>query len=65
LRLAGFAFEVLGKAFLVHFPHPVSTSKQAWLHSSAHAAMDKLFRQFEAEMAAKYDGIKPATPLCH
>jgi hypothetical protein len=56
---------VLGKGFLVHFPHPVSSSKQAWLHSSAHAAMDRLFRDFEDEMEARYEGVKPATPLCH
>lgn len=64
LRMAGYAFEVLGKGFLCHFPHPQSAAKRTWLHSSAHAAMDRLFRQFVQEMSAKYADVKPATPMC-
>jgi len=64
LRLAGYSFEVVGKGFLCHFPHPQSSSKQAWLHSSAHASMDHLFNQFLTEVKATYAGVKPATPMC-
>jgi len=64
LRMAGYAFHVLGRGFLCHFPHPQSSSKQAWLHSSAHAAMDRLFHTFEAEMRSRYSNATLRTRMC-
>lgn len=42
LRHAGYAFDVLGRGFLVHFPHPRSAAKHHWLHSSAHGKVDQV-----------------------
>ena len=64
LRLAGFVFEVLARGFLMHFPHPKSASKELWLHTSAHGAVDRLFNEFRAAMAAQYRNRTQLTPLC-
>jgi hypothetical protein len=53
LRQAGFAFEVLGHGFVVHFPHQRSDAKRHWLHSSAHGRVDRLFALFGREMAVR------------
>ena len=64
LRLAGFEFVVLGRGFLLHFPHPKSPAKDRWLHSSAHQKVEHLYTSFEAEVATRYSGVKQRTPLC-
>ena len=64
LRLAGFSFEVLGRGFLLHFPHQPSTAKHHWLHSGAHGRVDRLFAAFTQETATRYVGTPPGTPLC-
>ena len=52
LRRAGYAFEVLGGGFVVHFPHLRSDAKHHWLHSSAHQKVDALFIKFHRELTA-------------
>ena len=65
LRRAGYAFEVLGRGFVMHFPHKASASKHHWLHSSAaHGRVDRLFVTFGREVQARYAGIAARTPLC-
>ena len=64
LRLAGYEFDVLGRGFLVHFPHPKSSAKERWLHSSAHARVERLYTNFEAEAAIRHKGAAQRTPLC-
>lgn len=64
LRRAGYAFEVLGRGFVVHFPHKASASKHHWLHSAAHGRVDRLFVTFGREVQARYAGIAARTPLC-
>jgi hypothetical protein len=66
LRLAGFAFEALGRGFLLHFPHQKSAAKELWLHNTGavHGETDRLFRQFRAEIAAQYRNRTQLTPLC-
>jgi len=64
LRRAGYAFEVLGRGFVVHFPHKASASKHQWLHSAAHGRVDRLFVTFGREVQARYAGIAARTPLC-
>jgi hypothetical protein len=64
LRRAGYAFEVLGRGFVVHFPHKASASKHHWLHSAAHGRVDRLFDTFGREVQARYAGIAARTPLC-
>ena len=65
LRLAGYAFDVLGGGYLLHFPHTKSASKERWLHKrEEHSAVDHLFAAWEREAAAKYAGTKQRTPLC-
>ena len=64
LRHAGYTFEVLGGAFVLHFPHQRSDAKHHWLHSSAHAKVDRLFVTFTRELMKRYADTPPATPLC-
>ena len=64
LRRAGFAFEVLGRGFVTHFPHQRSTAKHHWLHSNAHRRVDRLFGSFGRELASRYAGVTAQTPLC-
>ena len=64
LRRAGFAFEVLGGGFLIHFPHAKSASKEKWLHSTAHRDVERLFATFEKEIENKYWNVTQRTPLC-
>ena len=64
LRLAGFEFVVLGRGFLLHFPHPKSAAKDKWLHTSAHQKVERLYQTFESEVATKYKGVTQRTPLC-
>ena len=64
LRKAGFAFAVLGRGFVTHFPHQRSASKHHWLHSSAHGRVDKLFATFGREVATRYAATAERTPLC-
>ena len=49
-----------------HTPRPTPTPHrpQAWLHSSAHAAMDRLFHTFEAEMRSRYSNATLRTRMC-
>ena len=56
--------QVLGRGFVIHFPHPKSASKHHWLHSSAHQRVDALFGRFERETAARYANLSVATTLC-
>ena len=64
LRLAGFAFEVLARGFLLHFPHPKSAAKELWLHTSVHGATDRLFNEFRGALAAQYRNRTQLTPMC-
>ena len=64
LRLAGFEFVVLGRGFLLHFPHPKSAAKDRWLHTSAHQKVERIYQTFEADVAAKYRDRTQRTPLC-
>ena len=64
LRRAGFAFEVLSRGFVVHFPHQRSASKHHWLHSGAHGRVDRLFSSFGRELATLYAATIARTPLC-
>ena len=64
LRVAGFRFEVLGRGFLLHFPHAKSASKDKWLHSSAHRNVDRLFQTFEQEVRTRYQNVTQQSPLC-
>lgn len=64
LRVAGYAFVVLGRGFVTHFPHQRSASKHHWLHSNAHGRVDKLFSAFGREVSARYAQVSPRTPLC-
>ena len=64
LRLAGFEFVVLGRGFLLHFPHPKSAAKDRWLHTSAHQKVERIYQAFEDDVAAKYKNTTQRTPLC-
>lgn len=64
LRRAGYTFAVLGRGFVIHFPHQRSTAKHHWLHSNAHGRIDKLFLAFGREVAARYASETEHTPLC-
>lgn len=64
LRLAGFEFVVLGRGFLLHFPHPKSAAKDRWLHTSAHQKVERIYQAFEVDIAAKYRNTTQRTPLC-
>ena len=55
---------MLGRGFLLHFPHPKSAAKDKWLHTSAHQKVERLYQTFESEVAAKYKGVTQRTPLC-
>lgn len=63
LRFSGFQFAVLPREFLIHFPHPKSTSKQSWLsNSSKHRAIDSQFKKFIGELSRSHKA--PKTKLC-
>jgi hypothetical protein len=64
LRHAGYAFEVLGTSFVLHFPHARSEAKQHWLRSSAHGKIDRLFASFSTELKVRYAAVRQRTPLC-
>ena len=64
LRRAGYAFEVVARGFVIHFPHHASDAKHHWLHSSAHKTTDRLFSNFIKELAARHGSTPPITPLC-
>ena len=64
LRYSGYSFAVLGRGFLVHFPHPRSSAKFKWLHTSAHGRVDRLFTEFVHGLATRYKDVPPQTPLC-
>jgi len=64
LRRLGFRFAVLPKHFLVHVPHPKSTSKHKWIHSyETHKAVDKLYDTFLKELELALP-TPPLVPLC-
>ena len=65
LRLAGFGFEVVGKGYLLHFPHPKSASKDRWLHSSAHQQVERLFSKWLREVTKAHEGVPQLSPLCN
>ncbi|KAJ1636836.1 glycosyl-transferase for dystroglycan-domain-containing protein [Pavlovales sp. CCMP2436] len=60
LRMAGFAFYVVPRAFLMHAYHPPSSARAKW--SSHKGKMDRLFGKFIREVSAVRD-VK-ALPLC-
>jgi hypothetical protein len=63
LRYQGFQFAVLPREFLIHFPHPKSTSKQSWLsNSTKHRYVDRQFKQFIGELSRSHKS--PKTKLC-
>ncbi len=61
LRRSNTKFEILPEGFLVHNPHPESSTKETWLnkdHSNdLHATMDALYSQFMAELDVKYKDV--------
>ncbi|GMI58380.1 hypothetical protein ScalyP_jg6207 [Parmales sp. scaly parma] len=77
LRHLDYKFNILNKAFIIHFPHPESKSKNEWLQnggnggngsgggggSKMHEEMDKLYGKFVRDLK-KYHGQTPLTPLC-
>lgn len=69
LRRSNTRFEILPEGFLVHNPHPESSTKETWLnkdHSSdLHATMDALYTQFLAELDVKYKDVhEDSIKLC-
>jgi hypothetical protein len=69
LRRSNYDFEVLPEGFLVHNPHPESSTKEIWLNhdrtSDLHSNMDALYSTFLGELDTKYKSVhKDATKLC-
>ena len=65
LRYAGYMFEVLGRGFLVHFPHPKSHAKAKWLHTSAHVEVEHLYSEWRASLKRVYLNVSTQrTPIC-
>mmetsp|Transcript_25589 Transcript_25589/g.33312 ORF Transcript_25589/g.33312 Transcript_25589/m.33312 type:complete len:331 (+) Transcript_25589:110-1102(+) len=63
LRYRGFKFAILPKEFLIHFPHPKSTSKLSWLsNSTKHKSVDKQFKLFIGELSRTHK--PPTTKIC-
>ncbi len=69
LRRSNVKFEILPEGFLVHNPHPESSTKDVWLNkedtSDLHATMDALYGKFLQELGTKYKSVhKDSTKLC-
>jgi hypothetical protein len=66
VRLAGFKFAVLPREFLMHYPHPKSSAKIAWLRNGTlHRQVDAQFSAFLNALATQYRSQPPpATPIC-
>ena len=76
LRRSNYQFEVLPEGFLVHNPHPESSTKELWLnkhdrnqnrasHSDLHSTMDALYSTFLGELDTKYKSVhKDTIKLC-
>ena len=70
LRRSNVKFEILPEGFLVHNPHPESSTKDVWLNknedtSDLHATMDALYGKFLQELDTKYKNVhKDSTKLC-
>ena len=68
IRYAGFAFAVLPRSFLIHYPHPKSTAKLTWLsNATVHSRVDRQFNKYMSELTVKYHispSNPPRTPLC-
>jgi len=66
VRFAGFQFAVLPREFLMHFPHPKSSAKLAWLRNSTlHQQVDNQFVAFLKKLTKEYSGVRSSmTPIC-
>lgn len=66
VRFAGFQFAVLPREFLMHFPHPKSSAKLAWLRNSTlHQQVDNQFVDFLKKLTKEYSGVRSSmTPIC-
>ena len=65
LRYCGYTFSVLPREFLVHFPHPKSSSKIEWLHNKKlHQGVDHQYGQFKSRLAKKYGTKALEVRLC-
>lgn len=64
LRFAGYKFQVLPKAFVIHMPHMTSQSKRAWKtqHTGQRKAMNVLFRNFKRYLEKTYN--VPRLQIC-
>jgi hypothetical protein len=66
VRFAGFKFAVLPREFLMHFPHPKSSAKLAWLRNSTlHQQVDNQFVDFLKKLTKEYSSLRSSmAPIC-
>jgi len=69
LRRSNVKFEVLPEGFLVHNPHPESSTKETWLNkdhtNDLHATMDALYVEFLHELDIQYKSVhEESIKLC-
>mmetsp|Transcript_41073 Transcript_41073/g.52960 ORF Transcript_41073/g.52960 Transcript_41073/m.52960 type:complete len:448 (+) Transcript_41073:56-1399(+) len=62
LRYSGYTFYVLGEHFIIHSPHPKSSSRREWEGSSHRNKMDKLFAIFLEKLQENAPNV--VTHLC-
>jgi Glycosyl-transferase for dystroglycan len=69
LRKSGYGFEILPEGFIVHNPHPESSSKEVWNdrgNSDLHKSMDTLYSKFLEELDIMYASQhNQSIKLCH
>eukprot|EP00550_Attheya_septentrionalis_P011365 CAMPEP_0198303322 /NCGR_PEP_ID=MMETSP1449-20131203/56827_1 /TAXON_ID=420275 /ORGANISM="Attheya septentrionalis, Strain CCMP2084" /LENGTH=463 /DNA_ID=CAMNT_0044005809 /DNA_START=606 /DNA_END=1997 /DNA_ORIENTATION=- len=68
LRFLGYSWRILPRGFVLHHPHPPSTTKREWENDKEfrlHKEMDALYPQFLYDLVEKYNKGHDAIATCH
>ena len=65
LRYTGFEFSVLPSEFIIHYPHPRSTSKKEWLEKRhVHSKVEGHYNNFRSRIQDEYGTKHLAVRVC-